>query len=254
MNKLLNTVFIITGATRGMGAGIARMFSNHGAQLILSGRDSDRGHELEHELTNNGKQAFFLQGDVTDPEYNRALVEAACSHFGKLSGLVTNAGMLGLGPITELSIEQWHRTLHTNLDSVYYLLKFAIPELVRSGSGVAVINASIAAFKNFPNHPAYCASKAGLVALARQVSVDYGPQLRINSICPGPVDTPLIHESASAFPNPSMAVSNAANSTLMKRLGTPDDIAKLALFLASDDASWISGSTFTIDGGAMANS
>ncbi|HPR01936.1 MAG TPA: SDR family oxidoreductase, partial [Saprospiraceae bacterium] len=108
------------------------------------------------------------------------------------------------------------------------------------------------AFKSFPNHPAYCASKAALVALARQAAVDYGPGVRVNSICPGPVDTPLIHASAVAFPDPAKAVTAAGENTLMQRLGTPEDVAKLALFLTSDDASWITGSCYVIDGGILA--
>lgn len=254
MQKLNERVFIITGATRGMGAGIARNFAKHGARLILSGRNQERGTELQNEINAQGTEALFLPGDVTNPEYNESLVTGAVNHFGALNGVVTSAGMLGLDPVTELPIEKWQQTVQTNLYSVFFLLKYAIPELIRDGNGVAVINASIAAFKNFPNHPAYCASKAGVVALAKQIAVDYGPDLRINSICPGPVDTPLIHESASAFPDPANAVSNAAKNTLMKRLGKPDDIADLALFLASDEASWITGSVFNIDGGTLANS
>ena len=253
MGKLAGRTFIITGATRGMGAGISRLFAEHGAQLVLSGRNRERGSSLEQELTEMGHRAVFMEGDITLPDGNRELVDLALDRFGTLNGVVTNAGMLGLGPVAKLDTEIWHKTVQTNLDSVFYLLKYAVPHLVRTGNGVAVINASIAAYKSFPNHPAYCASKAGLVALARQVATDYGPHLRINSICPGPVDTPLIHESAAAFPDPEKAVSNAAGSTLMKRLGTPADIANLALFLASDDSSWITGSTFTADGGVMAN-
>ncbi len=254
MQKLTDRVFIITGATRGMGAGVARKFVEHGARLIISGRDEKRGSDLQKELAGESGRVVFIQGDVTSEHYNRYLVESAITYFGALNGVMTNAGMLGLGAVTDLKTEVWHRTVQTNLDSVFYLLKYAIPEMKRTGSGVAVINASIAAFKNFPNHPAYCASKAGVVALARQIAGDYGPELRINSICPGPVDTPLIHESAVAFPDPDKAVSDAADATLMKRLGTPGDIASLALFLASDEASWITGSTFTIDGGALVNS
>lgn len=200
-----------------------------------------------------GHRAVFMEGDITRSDCSRELVNLALDRFGTLNGIVTNAGMLGLGPVTDLDANTWHQTIRTNLDSVFYLLKYAIPHLVDTGCGVAVINASIAAYKSFPSHPAYCASKAGLVALARQVAKDYGPHLRINSICPGPVDTPLIHESAAAFPDPDKAVSNATGSTLMKRLGTPADIANLALFLASDDSSWITGSTLIADGGVMAN-
>ncbi len=253
MIKLSGRTFIITGATRGMGAGISRLFAEHGAHLVLSGRNRERGSSLQHELTEKGHRAVFMEGDVTRADCNRELVDLALDRFGTLNGVVTNAGMLGLGPVTDLDAEVWHKTVQTNLDSVFYLLKYAVPHLLKAGNGVAVVNASIAAYKSFPNHPAYCASKAGLVALARQVATDYGPHLRINSICPGPVDTPLIHESATAFPDPEKAVSNAAGSTLLKRLGTPTDIANLALFLASDDSSWITGSTFTADGGVMAN-
>lgn len=252
--KLKDKVFIITGATSGMGKGIALKFAEEGASLILSGRDQKRGDEVLSEIKSKNGNAEFVAGDVGDKSINQNLVEFAVERFGKLDGLVTNAGILGLGKITELETETWRRTFQTNLDSVYFLLKYAIPEMEKTGKGVVVINASIAAYKSFPNHAAYCASKAGLLALAKQAAVDYGPEIRINSICPGPVDTNLLHDSAIAFPDPENAVSDAEKGTLMKRLGQPADIAKMALFLASDDSSWITGSAFTIDGGIMANS
>lgn len=252
--KLKDKTFIITGATRGMGKGIALKFAEEGASLIVNGRDQKRGEAVVNEVKSNGGEVEFLPGDVGDEAVNRKLVEKAIQTFGKLDGIVTNAGILGLGKITELDTELWHRTFQTNLDSVYYLLKYAIPEMQKIGHGVCVINSSIAAYKSFPNHAAYCASKAGLLALAKQVAMDYGPEIRVNAICPGPVDTTLLHDSAIAFPEPKTAVSEAEKATLMKRLGKPQDIAQLVLFLASDDSSWITGSAFTIDGGIMANS
>ncbi|MDX1640623.1 MAG: glucose 1-dehydrogenase [Balneolaceae bacterium] len=252
--KLKDQVFIITGATSGMGKGIALEFAKEGASVILNGRDQKRGDDVVEEIRSQNGNAEFLAGDVGDEKINKELVESAIQSFGKLDGVVTNAGVLGLGKITELKTELWRRTFQTNLDSVYFLLKYAIPEMQKNGKGVAVINVSIAAYKSFPNHAAYNASKAGLLALAKQAAVDYGPDIRINSICPGPVDTNLLHDSAIAFPNPDTAVSDAKEETLMKRLGQPADIAKLALFLASDDSSWITGSEFTIDGGILANS
>lgn len=237
-----------------MGKGIALKFAEEGASLILNGRDPKRGEAVVDEINSNGGVAKFIAGDVGVEKMNRDLVETAIQSFAKLDGAVTNAGVLGLGKITELKTEKWHRTFQTNLDSVYFLLKYAIPEMQKTGKGVAVINASIAAYKSFPNHAAYNASKAGLLALAKQAAVDYGPEIRINSICPGPVDTNLLHDSAIAFPDPENAVSDAEQATLMKRLGQPADIAKLALFLASDNSSWITGAAFTIDGGIMANS
>lgn len=252
MTQLKNKVFIITGATSGMGRKIAIRFAAEGASVVLSGRNQERGKEVEQDIKDQNGQAIFLAGDVSEPEYNKQLVSTAIERFGKLDGIVTNAGILGLGSVTELSLEDWDQTFKTNINAVFYLLKHAIPEIVKNENGVAIVNASIAAFKSFPNHPAYCASKAGLVALVRQVAVDYGPKLRINSICPGPVDTPMIWDSAKAFPNPEEAVNQAADATLMKRLGTPKDVADLALFLATESSGWITGSSINIDGGIMA--
>ncbi|WP_113922514.1 SDR family NAD(P)-dependent oxidoreductase [Cognataquiflexum aquatile] len=250
--KFHQKTFIITGATSGMGRALALDFAKEGANLVLSGRDESKGKILSEGIEENGGKAEFLAGDVGEKDYNKQLVELAIKSFGQLDGLVANAGMLGLGSVTELEPSDWDITFRTNVDSVFYLLKFALPEMLKRPSATVVVNSSIAAYKSFPNHPAYCASKAALLALARQVAVDYGPTVRVNTMCPGPVDTPFIHASAIAFPDPAQAVANAGKATLLKRLGLPADVSKLALFLASDDSSWITGSAFTIDGGILA--
>ncbi|WP_332910354.1 SDR family oxidoreductase [Algoriphagus boritolerans] len=194
---------------------------------------------------------MFIQGDVSKPEVNEMLVSEAVRCFGKLDTIVTNAGNLGIGSVTEISLEEWDYTLATNLNAVFYLSRYAIPEMKKTGKGVILVNSSIAAFKSFPNHAAYCASKAALVALVKEMALDYGPEIRVNSICPGPVDTPLIWDSAKAFQDPNTIVQQTADNTLMKRLGKPEDVASLALFLVSEEASWITGSAFTIDGGIL---
>lgn len=248
--KLKEKVCLITGATSGMGKAIANLFSEEGANLILSGRNEDSGNQLAAEIIKKGSKAFFHPGDISRPEVNKQLVDLAMDQFGQLDTLVVNAGTLGLGSITEVSIEDWHHTLDTNFNSLFYLAKYSIPHLIKQ-KGTIVANASIAAFKNFPNHGAYCASKAAMVALTKQLAFDYGPHIRANAMCPGPVDTPLIWDSAQAFEKSKKAVSEARNSTLLKRLGSPEDVAKLALFLASDESSWITGATINIDGGIM---
>ncbi|WP_190809950.1 SDR family NAD(P)-dependent oxidoreductase [Flagellimonas sp. S3867] len=247
MAKLVDKVCIVTGATSGMGKGIAETLYAEGAKLILSGRNTKRGNKLSEKL----KGSVFVPGDVSQPEYNEKLVKTAIDQFGKLDVLSLNAGVLGLGNVVDLSVSDWRNTLDVNLSSIFYISKYAIPHLQKSGQGNILINASIAAFKSFPNHPAYCASKAASIALMKQMAVEYAPQIRVNAICPGPVDTPLIWDSAKAFDNPEEAVQNAANATLLNRLGTPEDIAKLALFLISDDSSWITGTAMTIDGGIL---
>ncbi len=248
--RLKDKVFIITGATSGMGKAIALLFAQEGANLIVNGRNTKKGNELLTEINSLTESTIFLPGDVGNVAINQQLVNQAIAKFGKLDGIVANAGVLGLGSITEIAIEEWHSTLNTNINSFFYLCKYAIPHIQKS-EGVVIANASIAAFRSFPNHPAYCASKAALVALVKQAALDYGPEIRINAICPGPVETPLIWDSAQAFDNPEQAVENAGKSTPLKRLGTPMDVARLALFLASDEAAWMTGSAVTIDGGTM---
>lgn len=245
--KLKDKVCIVTGATSGMGKAIAQGLSSEGARLVLSGRNKESGQALENSLDH----AVFVPGDVTEPSYNKKLVDTALETYGQLDILSLNAGVLGLGNVMELPIETWQNAINTNLSSLFYLCKYALPILQQQPQGNILINASIAAFKSFPNHPAYCASKAGAVALMKQMAVDYAPNIRVNAICPGPVDTPLLWESAKAFEQSETAVEHAKRTTLLKRLGTPQDITKLVLFLVSDDSSWITGTTVTIDGGII---
>lgn len=250
MKKLANKTAIITGGTSGMGKATALLFAAEGAAVVISGRDEERGKEVAASITAEGGKAVFVPGDISTYAGNEALVHAALENFGRLDIIFPNAGMLGLASITEVSLDTWHQTINTNLNAVFYLIKLAIPEMLKGGGGSIVVNASIAATKAFPNHATYCASKGALIPLVKQIALDYGPAIRANVICPGPVDTPLIRESARAFPEPEKAVQKAAQRIPMQRLGQPEDIAKMALFLASEDAAWITGSVFTVDGGA----
>jgi NAD(P)-dependent dehydrogenase (short-subunit alcohol dehydrogenase family) len=251
VGKLQNKVAIVTGATSGMGWGIAERFAKEGASIVAGGRNVDRGRSLAEKIRAEGGRGEFVAGDVGTLEGNQALVGAALERFGGVDTIVMSAGELGLGSVTDVPLEVWHSTLAANLHSVFYLCRLAIPEMKKRGGGTVVVNGSIAAYKGFPNHAAYCASKGALVPFVKQMARDYGPAIRVNLMCPGPVDTPLIWDSAKAFPDPGKAVQAAAESTVQKRLGLPQDIASLALFLASDDSSWMTGAAITIDGGAL---
>jgi len=248
MKKLDDKVIIVSGATSGIGRAIAELFVYEGARVVLSGRNEEAGSSIVEAF--GKKNTLFVAGDIRFPQTNEMLVSKAVKTFGKIDCIVANAGTLGLGKVVELSFEKWAETIDTNLNAAFYLAHYAIPYLMKSRNASMIGISSIAAFKSFPAHPAYCVSKAGLIALFRQIAVDYSPEVRANIICPGPVDTPLIWDSSKAFDNPESAVQNAGLNTLMKRLGKPGDIAKMVLFLASDDASWITGSVFNIDGGA----
>jgi NAD(P)-dependent dehydrogenase (short-subunit alcohol dehydrogenase family) len=251
MERLSGKSFVVTGATSGMGRATALLFASEGAAVLASGRDRERGQALVAEIRAGGGRAAFQAGDVSRPETSERLVAECTRSFGGVDGVVACAGTLGLGSVTDLSIESWRSTMAVNLDAVFYLLRSAVPALRERGRGVAVVVSSIAAFKGFPNHAAYCAAKGALVALVRQVAIDVAPAVRINALCPGPVDTPLIHASAAAFPDPAEAVAAAGRRTLRKRLGLPEDVARAALFLSSDDSDWITGTALTVDGGIL---
>jgi NAD(P)-dependent dehydrogenase (short-subunit alcohol dehydrogenase family) len=248
---LTDKAAIVTGATSGMGRAIAVRFAREGAAVVCNGRDATRGAEVVAEIEAAGGRAAFVPGDVADPQTSERLVGECRRLFGRVDVAVANAGVLGLGSVTDLSVESWRQTLAVNLDSVFFLMRSVIPAMKETGGGAIVVNASIAAFKAFPNHAAYCASKGALVALVRQVAVDVAPAIRVNAICPGPVDTPLLWDSAVAFPDPAEAVAAAGRKTLLKRLGRPEDVAKAALFLATDQSGWMTGTAITIDGGIM---
>jgi NAD(P)-dependent dehydrogenase (short-subunit alcohol dehydrogenase family) len=249
--KLKDKVAIVTGATSGMGAAIAKLFAAEGSRIVVAGRNRQRGTEVVNEINRLSGEAIFVECDVSSNEGNQHLVKETLRFYGAIDIVVMSAGMLGLGSITEVSLETWHETINTNLNSVFYLLRSVIPEMKKREKGNIIIIGSIAAQKAFPNHPAYCATKGALVPLVKQIALDYGPEIRANVISPGPIDTPLIWDSAKAFPDPEKAVADAANATVLKRLGTPDDVAKAALFLATEDSSFITGTTLVVDGGRL---
>lgn len=246
-DRFAGKVAVVTGGGSGLGAAVALRLAREGARVVLADVDEPAARDVADEI---GANATIVPTDVTRPADVRAMVETA-EGLGGLHVLVLSAAIETRAPLQETSDEAWQQVLDVNLKGPFLCMRAGIPAMIRSGGGAVIALGSTLGAIGQPGYAAYCASKGALLALVRQAAIDYGPDIRINVLCPGPVDTPLIWDSASAFPDPSRAVSDVAQKTLLKRLGSPEDIARAALFLASDESGWITGTSITIDGGIM---
>jgi len=251
MDRLKGKVAIVTGATSGIGRGIAETFAGEGAAVIVGGRDRVRGRVVVDSIRAKGGTAEFVAVDVTTFAGNQTLVAAAIDCYGAIDIAIPNAGILGTGSVTTVPLETWRQTLATNLDAVFFLARAVIPEMQKRGGGTFVVMGSIFGCKGDPKHPAYCASKGALLPLVKEIAMDYGPDIRINLLASGPVDTHRFRKTLASGPDPEGVRVAVAEGMPMKRLGTPEDIAKAALFLASEESSWMTGTALTVDGGSL---
>ena len=257
-NLLKERVVLITGASSGIGRSIALEAARAGARVVLCDLEPEAGEATAQEVRALGAEALFVRCDVSSASEVEALVGAAVSRFGRLEVLVNNAGIAGgSSRVHELDPESWDRTMAVNLRGPFLCAKFALPHLMAAGGGSIVNVASTYGLIGAPLAAAYCASKAGLINLTRQLAVDYGPErVRVNAVCPGYIDTdmgggrvklePALREAAQA-----RREANAARQPL-GRQAQPDEVARVVVFLASSAASFMSGSIVTVDGGCTA--
>lgn len=248
MAALSNKTAIITGASSGIGLEAARLFAREGARVVLVARRAAELDRLVSEIVADGGQAAALAGDLTSEECARAAVELALDRFGGLDIAFNNAGSLGaLGSLDQVSLESWRATLDSNLSSAFLCAKHQLPALLRGGGGSMIFTSSFVGHAiGFPGMAAYAASKAGLVGLARTLAAEYGARgLRVNALLPGGTDTEM-GRAAAATPQQREMV---AGLHALKRMAAPEEIARAALFLASDASSFVTGTTLFVDGG-----
>ncbi len=241
-------VVLVTGAASGIGRGIAERFVEAGASVTLFDIREGAVREAAESLS-PAARVRMVAGDVAIEEDARRAVEAAVEGFGGLDVLVNNAGIEIFGAVPDLTSEQWDRQVGVNLKGIFLCSKYAIPRM--GGRAAAIVNiASIHTIVAYTGTAAYDASKAGVIGLTRAMALDHAPDgIRVNAICPGYTDTPMLRSWADLQPDPQAALERAANLHPLKRIGTPRDIAEAALFLASDAASFITGATLVVDGG-----
>lgn len=256
-NRLNGRVSIVTGAASGIGRAIALAMAAAGARVIVSDLHLEEGQATVNFITKAGGEAIFVACDVSNAEQVSGLVQAALEHFGRLDGLVNNAGISGGSKLVhELELETWDSVIAVNLRGPFLCAKYAIPHLMADG-GVIVNIASTYGLIGAPLAAAYCASKGGVVNLTRQLAVDYGSfGIRVNAICPGYVDTDMGGYRASLPPEQSAAANARREAGAAKqplgRQAQALEIARVAVFLASDESSFMTGSIVTVDGGCTA--
>ena len=252
--KLRDKVALITGGSSGIGEATAALFAKEGAKVAITGRNAERGNRIAEAIIRSGGKAIFIRTDVSVAQECRSTVEKTIAEFGCLDILFNNAGVFYAHDVVDCTEEEWDLQLDINLKGTFLMSKFALPRMVARGSGVIINNSSGWGLVGGDKAVAYCASKGGVVLLTKAMAIDHGPQgIRVNCVCPGDVDTPMLPEDAK-FRGMKWDeyIAGAANRP-MRRIGTPAEIAKAVLFLASDDSSFMTGAALVVDGGGAAD-
>lgn len=249
MKSLENKVAIITGAASGIGKAAAMLFAKEGAKVVVSDIQEELGKSVVNEIKVSGGDAIFFKADISKPEENEALVNAAIEHFGKLDISVNNAGIGGpLAMTADYPLDSWQKVIDINLSGVFYGMHFQIPAMEKNGGGVIVNIASILGMVGTRFSPAYVAAKHGVVGLTKATALEYAPKnIRVNSIGPGYILTPLL---TNALDDETMKQLEGLHP--IGRLGTSEEVAELILWLASSKSSFVTGSYYPVDGGYLA--
>ena len=255
--SLEGKVAIVTGSGNGIGRATAKAMADAGAKVCVSDMLADDGARTVKEITDAGGSAIFVKADIAVEEEVKAIVDATLKAFGAIDILVNNAGIGGgQKRLHEVETGEFARVLDVNLLGTFFMTKYVIPYFLKSGSGSIVNIASTYGLVGAPKAPAYCATKGGIINLTRQLAVDYGPdKIRINAICPGYIDTQLGRQgptlTEARFKAGTARREKAAAMQPLGRQAQPAEVANVAVFLASDGASFMTGSIVTVDGGCV---
>lgn len=253
--KLKDRVSLITGGGIGIGAAIAKAFAKEGAKVFITGRREEPLQQTVKVIQASKNQAGWLSGDVAMSDDAKRMVEACVKQFGRLDILVNNAGILGpQGKITEISETDWDRVFATNVKGIYQLCRFAIPVMIKNVGGSIINISSVCGLKGWKGLAAYCASKAAVNLLTKTLALDHASdKIRVNAICPSSVYTGSPPDlSSPARKDLAAELGALAKLHPLGRIGQPEDIAPLAIYLASDESGWVTGTIFPIDGGLLA--
>jgi NAD(P)-dependent dehydrogenase (short-subunit alcohol dehydrogenase family) len=250
MGRLDRKVAVVTGAASGIGRGTALCLAREGAAVLAADLNSQGGERVIGEIAAAGGRAVFQHTDVSSEPDIKALVERALREYGRLDIMFNNAGLVGaVGPIEKVSADDWDRTIAVLLRAVFLGIKYAVEPMRKAGGGSIISTSSIASFLPSPYGAAYAAAKGAVISLTRAAALQLGPdRIRVNCICPGAINTP-IWGSLPAFSDPAAVAQLLDNVQTIPRVGRPEDIASMVLFLASDESEWVTGQAMIVDGG-----
>jgi NAD(P)-dependent dehydrogenase (short-subunit alcohol dehydrogenase family) len=247
--KLKDKVAIVTGSSKGIGEGIARVFHREGAKVVIVCRHKEEGSRMARDLGSESGQSVFIHTDMTSSEQIRDMIGKTVDTFGKIDILVNNVGYHLSKSIADTSEEEWDFIQNTNLKSTFLCSRYAIPYLKKTRGNIIHISSMVGQVGQ-PNAAAYSATKGGQIAMAKNMAIDLAPDgIRVNVICPGWIQTPLVEDWFSQQQDPEASRKYIYGQHPLGRIGTIEECGYLAAFIASDEAAFITGSVFDIDGG-----
>ena len=250
--KLADKIAVVTGGSRGIGLGIAELYVKEGATVIIANRNPEQGKQAADNLSTTGGKAVSIPTDVSKIKQVENLISEVIDRYKRIDILCNNAGIGLLRSVIDTTEEEWDRVIGINLKGAFLCSKYAIPEMLKNNGGSIINMASTASFIAFQNDAAYCASKGGLLMLTKQMALDYARHnIRVNCICPGFIVTPELEHYLSQHKDPEAARREVENLHPVGRLGLPVDVAHAALYFASDESTFVTGSSLVIDGGML---
>ena len=242
--KLKDKVAIVTGSTSGMGRATAELFAKEGARVVVTGRDEKRAKEVVDGIKAQGGEAMYVIVDASKTEDNKILVDKTMEAYGTVDILFNNAGMLSMSSLMDVSLEEWNKLWAVNVTSALYLAQLVAPEMKKKGKGVIINTSSVAGFDAHHGFVGYITTKHAMNGLTKSMAWELGPGIRVNAMAPGAIHTAMV----DSIGGPDVLGGMKEGSPL-KRIGQPVDIATVALFLASDESSFVDGQILRVDGG-----
>jgi NAD(P)-dependent dehydrogenase (short-subunit alcohol dehydrogenase family) len=253
MRRLEGRVAIVTGGAAGIGRAAATALAGEGAAVVVADVNGEGAREVAAAIGRDGGRALGVGCDVTRADDCRRAVETAVGTFGRLDILFNNAGIIRRADVVETTEDEWDRVMAVNVKSIFLMSRSAIPAMAAAGGGAIVNTGSGWGLKGGARAVSYCASKGAVVNMTRAMAIDHGPQgIRVNCVCPGDTDTGMLRDEARQLGEPEERFLAEAADRPLDRLGQPGDIANAVVYLVSDEAGWITGTTLVVDGGGLA--